>query len=182
MGIVGLKPSISKKTLPPKEHIIFSALNAWNDNRFKRYKRKTSLERWTIDRHDTEGGMVRIERVCAKKDLEALASELTAPGAAPPDVDNLDWWDVDSARNEHLDAGKLAAILKLADTGPPGNLEDKILENAVYMILVHTKEDKQGTVTETVIDSFPYTSHARNLTKKMYEDLVFGKDREEGAP
>lgn len=183
MEIVGMKRPRSKPMkLPPKEHILFSVLKAWKDVRFKKYKSGTTLERWTIDRHDTESAVVRIERVSAQQALEELDDELTRPGTVPPDFDRLAWWNTDSARNEHLDAAKLADILNLADPTRVENLEDKILENAVFLVLVHTRADKQGKVTETIVNSFPYTTNVRNLARKMYENLIFGKDQKKGTP
>lgn len=183
MGIVGLKSPPSKpKKIPPKEHILLPVLEAWKDARFKKYKKKTTLERWTIDRHDTESGVVRIERVSAQKTLEELADELSSPDTDLPDFDSLEWWDADSARNEHIDAGKLADILNLTNAIRGESIEDKILENAVYMVLVHTKVDKKGIVTETVVNSFSFTTYARSLAKKLYEKLIFGKNQKKGAP
>lgn len=183
MGIVGMKrPPSGAKKQPLMEHILFSVLKAWKDVRLKKYKSRTTLERWTIDRYDTESAVVRIERVPARKTLKELDAELSRPGTVPPGLDSLAWWNTGAVRNEHLDAARLADILNLADPTRDESLEDKILENAVYLVLVHTQADKQGEVTETIVNSFPYTTYVRNLAKKMYENLIFGKEQKKGTP
>ena len=182
MAIVGLKPPRPQmESAPEKKHILFRVFEAWQDDRFKKYKGKSTLERWTIDRHDTESSVVRIERVSALKPLEEFVKELADPDSVPQDVDCLAWWDADSVRNEHLDTAKLVDILDLAELAGDGNSADYIVENTVYLVLVHTEEDKDGKLIETIVKSFPGTSYARNLAKKMYGDLIGGGVQKGGA-
>jgi predicted metalloprotease len=124
-------------------------------------QRLPGLSRWTIDRLDRDAGMARIEKVPMlriKQNVKHL--EKIALKGTEPELDELEYWDVQARTIERLPISRLYKKLGLRE-----DERETLSENMVFWVLDPDIRKKEPVVYHS-------TRSARSLSKTLYRQVT----------